>query len=148
MKKLSFLLAVAVLSLTPALAHAVVRTETGAAESAAGASETYRLNVPVEKDLNTTAVRMLVPKGLTITRFQVTPGFTRTVKTDTAGLVTEITWTGTIAPMEYVSFFFQARNPEAAGDLSWNVYQTYADGSVVAWDGVDPQTPASKTTIK
>lgn len=148
MKKLSFLLAVTVLSLTPALAHAVVRTEAGAAESAAGASETYRLNVPVEKDLNTIAVRMLVPKGVTITRFQVTPGFKRTVKTDAAGLVTEITWTGTIAPMEYARFFFQARNPAAAGDVSWNVYQTYADGSVVAWDGVDPQTPASKTTIK
>ncbi|GAA4004124.1 hypothetical protein GCM10022631_13810 [Deinococcus rubellus] len=148
MKKLSLLLSVAALSLTPALAHAVVRTETGAAESAAGASETYRLNVPVEKDMATTAVRLEVPKGLTITRFQVTPGFVRTVKTDDAGLVTEITWTGTIAPMEYARFFFQARNPEAAGDVSWNVYQTYADGSVVAWDGVDPQTPASKTTVK
>ena len=148
MKKLSVLLSIAALSLTPALAHAVVRTETGAAESAVGASETYRLNVPVEKDVNTTAVRLVIPTGLTITRFQVTPGFTRTVKTDAAGLVTEITWTGTIAPMEYARFFFQARNPEAAGDLSWNVYQTYADGSVVAWDGVDPQTPASKTTVK
>jgi len=148
MKKLSLLLSLAALSLTPALAHAVVRTEAGAAESAAGASETYRLNVPVEQDLNTTSVRLVIPKGLTVTRFQTTPGFTRSVKTDDAGLVTEVTWTGTIAPMEYARFFFQARNPAATGDLSWNVYQTYADGSVVAWDGVDPQTPASKTTIK
>ena len=148
MKKLSLLLPVVALSLTPALAHAVVRTEAGAAESAAGASETYRLTVPVEKDVGTTAVRLMIPKGLTVTRFQVAPGFTRTVKTDNAGLVTEVTWTGTLAPMEYARFFFQARNPEAAGDVNWNVYQTYADGSVVAWDGVDPQTPASKTTIK
>lgn len=145
---LAALIAAALLSAAPALAHAVVRTETGAAESAAGASETYRLNVPVEKDLATTEVRLVVPGGVTITRFQVAPGFVRTVKTDAAGLVTEVTWTGKIEPMEYARFSFQARNPAAAGDLSWNVYQKYADGSVVAWDGVDPQMPASKTAIK
>ncbi|TSA84682.1 DUF1775 domain-containing protein [Deinococcus detaillensis] len=145
---LTALIAAAVLSAAPALAHAVVRTETGAAESMAGASETYRLNVPVEKDMATTEVRLVVPKGVSITRFQVTPGFVRTTKTDDAGLVTEVTWKGKIAPIEYARFFFQARNPAVAGDLSWNIYQKYADGSVVAWDGTDPQLPASKTAVK
>ncbi|WP_019585690.1 DUF1775 domain-containing protein [Deinococcus apachensis] len=137
------------LLLPVAAAHATVRTETGLAESKASASETYRLGVPTEKEVATTQVRLVVPAGLTITRFQVMPGFTRTVKLNDAGLVTEVTWRGRIAPMEYARFFFQARNPEQAGTLSWKVYQTYADGSVVAWDDTDPEkTPASKTTVK
>ncbi|GBF06636.1 nuclear export factor GLE1 [Deinococcus aerius] len=137
------------LLLPVAAAHATVRTETGLTESKASASETYRLGVPTEKDVDTTQVRLLVPAGLTITRFQAMPGFTRTVTLNSAGLVTEVTWRGRIAPMEYARFFFQARNPEGAGTLSWKVYQTYADGSVVAWDDTDPEkAPASKTTLK
>lgn len=131
-----------------AAAHAVVRTEGGLAESAAGASETYRLQVPTEKAIATTQVRLVVPAGITVTRFQVLPGFVRTVKTDSAGLITEVTWKGRIAPQEYARFFFQARNPTQAGAVSWKVYQTYADGSVVAWDDEGAETPASKTTIK
>ncbi|AWN23249.1 nuclear export factor GLE1 [Deinococcus irradiatisoli] len=147
-QKLLGLLVLAALNLSPALAHAVVRTETGLSESAAGQSETYRLNLPVEKDVATTEVRLVVPPGLTITRFQTTPGFERRVKTDSAGLVTEVIWRGTIAPMEYARFYFQARNPAQHGALGWKVYQTSADGSVVAWDGSDPDLPASVTTVK
>lgn len=136
------------LLLPVAAAHATVRTEGGLTESAAAKSETYRLNVPTEKNVSTTQVRLVVPAGVTITRFQVTPGFTRTVKLNEAGLVTEVTWRGRIAPMEYARFFFQAVNPEQPGSLVWKVYQTYADGSVVAWDDTDPEkTPASRTTV-
>ncbi|MBZ9713523.1 DUF1775 domain-containing protein [Deinococcus multiflagellatus] len=146
----SHLLALAsALLLSVAAAHATVRTESGLTESKAGASETYRLNVPTEKDISTTEIRLVVPAGVTITRFQVTPGFLRTVKKNEAGLVTEVVWKGRVAPMEYVRFFFQARNPAAPAELSWKVYQTYSDGSVVAWDDTDPaQGPASKTTVK
>lgn len=137
------------LLLPVAAAHATVRTETGLTESKVGVSETYRLNVPNEKTVDTTQVRLIVPASVTITRFQVMPGFFRTVKLNSAGLVTEVIWRGRIAPQEYARFFFQARNPEAASTLSWKVYQTYADGSVVAWDDTDPeQAPASKTTVK
>ncbi|SMB81453.1 DUF1775 domain-containing protein [Deinococcus hopiensis] len=139
----------AALLLSVAAAHATVRTETGLAESQAGASETYRLNVPTEKGVSTTQVRLVIPAGVTVTRFQVLPGFIRTIRTNEAGLITEVTWKGRIAPQEYARFFFQARNPEQAGTLSWKVYQTYSDGSVVAWDDTNPeQTPASKTAVK
>lgn len=143
--------AVAVLAATlisAASAHAVVRTEGGLNESKAGASETYRLQVPTEKELPTTQVRLVVPAGVKITRFLVMPGFLRTVKTDAAGLVTEVTWRGRIAPMEFARFFFSAANPADPTTLSWKVYQTYADGSVVSWDDSDPATPASKVTVK
>ena len=137
------------LLLPVAAAHATVRTETGLAESATGKSETYRLNVPTEKDISTTEIRLVVPAGVTITRFQVTPGFTRSVRTNAAGLVTEVVWRGRVEPLEYARFFFQARNPEEVGELSWKVYQTYSDGTVVAWDDADPEKgPASKIAIK
>ncbi|WP_425146486.1 DUF1775 domain-containing protein [Deinococcus sp.] len=131
-----------------AAAHATVRTEAGLSESKAGASETYRLQVPVEKDQATTQVRMVVPPGLKLTRFQTLPGFLRSVKTDAGGNVTEVTWRGRIAPMEFARFYFQATNPADAGSLAWKVYQTYADGTVVSWDDSDPATPASKVSIK
>ena len=148
MKKVLALLSFAALTFAPALAHATVRTESGLNQSAAGARETYVLNVPVEKDLDTTQVRLVVPAGLTISRFQVMPGFERSVTKNGAGLVTEVIWKGNIAPMEYARFAFQATNPQTPGDVSWKVYQTYADGNVVAWDGADPQLPASTVTIK
>lgn len=139
----------AALLLSVAGAHATVRTETGLTESAAGKSETYRLNVPTEKEIATTQIRLVVPAGVVISRFQVTPGFTRTVKRDAADLVTEVVWKGRVAPMEYARFFFQARNPAAAGEVVWKIYQTYSDGSVVAWDDTNPaEGPASKTTVK
>ena len=139
----------AALLLSVAGAHATVRTETGLTESAAGKSETYRLNVPTEKEIATTQIRLVVPAGVVISRFQVTPGFTRTVKKDANGLVTEIVWTGRVAPMEYARFFFQAKNPATAGEVVWKIYQTYSDGSVVAWDDTNPaEGPASRTTVK
>lgn len=85
-----FLTLSAALLLSFAAAHATVKTETGLSESAAGTSETYRLNVPVEKDVATTQVRLVVPQGVGVTRFQVTPGFDRSVKTNADGLVTEV----------------------------------------------------------
>ncbi|ANE43606.1 DUF1775 domain-containing protein [Deinococcus puniceus] len=145
----SLILTVLLAALPFAAAHATVRTEAGLSESKAGAGESYRLNVPTEKEISTTEVRLLVPAGVTITRFQTMPGFTRTVTKNAAGLVTEVVWKGRIAPMEFARFLFSARNPADAGTLSWKVYQKYSDGSVVAWDDSDPEkTPASKTTVK
>ncbi|THF70024.1 DUF1775 domain-containing protein [Deinococcus sp. Arct2-2] len=132
-----------------AAAHATVKTEAGLTSSEIGKNETYRLNVPTEKEISTTEVRLVVPAGMTVTRFQTMPGFTRTLATNSAGLITEVVWNGRIAPMEYARFLFTARNPDTAGAVSWKVYQKYSDGSVVAWDDSDPeQTPASKTNIK
>ncbi len=136
------------LSSAPALAHATVKTELGSSESALAAYEVYRLNVPTEKAVATTAVRVLIPQGLTVSRFLVQPGFTRTVKTNEAGLITEVTWQGRIAPQEFGRFYLQAHNPAAPTSLVWKVYQTYADGSVVAWDNTEVGYPASVVTVR
>lgn len=62
-----------------ASAHAVVRTELGSAESALGATEMYRLQVPNESAATsaTTEVRMLIPESFTLSRTVQTPGWQR-----------------------------------------------------------------------
>lgn len=147
MNKLFAVLSAALLSV--AAAHATVKTEAGLTESKAGASETYRLQVPSEKAFATTEVRLVIPEGVSVSRFQTMPGFSRTVRKNDAGLVTEVVWRGKIASDEFARFFFQAKNPAQSADLAWKVYQTYADGSVVAWDDADKENhPASHTAVK
>ncbi len=147
MNKLFAVLSAALLSV--AAAHANVKTEGGLSESKAGTSETYRLQVPSEKAVATTEIRLVIPEGVSVSRFQTTPGFLRTVKKNDAGLVTEVVWRGRIASDEFARFFFQAKNPAQPADLAWKVYQTYADGSVVAWDDTDRDGhPASHTAVK
>jgi uncharacterized protein YcnI len=146
LRNLFALITAALLSL--AAAHATVKTDTGVAESKTGAYETYRLQVPVEKDVATTQVRLVVPAGIKIGNFMPVPGFARTVKAASDGTITEVTWTGTIAPQEFQRFLFSAKNPADAGTLVWKVYQTYQGGTVVAWDDSDPATPASKVTLR
>jgi uncharacterized protein YcnI len=140
----------ALLATSLVLAHATVRTEVGLAESKAGATETYRLQVPVEKPMATVEVRMIVPSGFVLTRFLQTPGWERTVVKNADGLITEVIWKGKVEDGEFARFIFQGRNPKEPTKLFWKVYQKYADGSVVAWEKEDPQsdTPASSVEIK
>ena len=56
------------------LAHATVKSDMGLSESKAGSYETYRLQVPTEKPLDTTEVKLFVPQGLTISTFQALAG--------------------------------------------------------------------------
>lgn len=130
-------------------AHATVRTELGQAESKAGASETYRVQVPVEKPQATVEVRLVVPEGLVISRFLQTPAWERSVVRDANGNITEVSWKGKVEDGEFVRFIFQATNPKTAGTLVWKIYQKYADGTVVAWDDADKDKgPASKVEVK
>ena len=135
---------------TIALAHATVRTDVGLSESKVGAYETYRLQVPVEKPVATTEVKLYVPAGLTVSTFQQLPGWTRSTEKDANGLIATVTWKGTLAPEEFARFMFSAKNPDAPGTLLFKVDQTYADGTVVKWADEDPKgkTPASRVEIK
>ena len=141
--------AVALIAAT-AFAHATVRTDVGTKESKAGAFETYRLQVPTEKPMDTVEVRLVVPAGLVVSTFGIVPGFERSVEKDAQGVVTSVTWKGKIGQQEFARFPFSARNPAKAGRLWFKAYQKYADGSVVAWDAEDEkaQTPASFVDIK
>lgn len=133
-----------------ACAHAVVRTELGAAESPLGATEMYRLQVPNESAATsaTTEVRLLVPDGFTLSRTVQAPGWQRSFEKDAGGRITAVVWTGRIDLQEIARFYFQGTNPKDAANLSWKVYQKYADGTVTAWDDANKDFPASSTAVK
>lgn len=68
--------------------------------------------------------------------------------------VTSITWSnGSIGEGFRDEFTFSAQVPEKSTDLSWKAYQTYSDGTVVAWDqkeekeGVENSGPYSVTKV-
>lgn len=112
------------------LAHVVVKP----AEVAAGAFQTYTIGVPVEKDVPTTGVRLVIPAGLEHVAPTVKPGWTITTEKKGEG-VTEINWTGgQVPPGQRDDFTFSAQAPAKVTTLAWKAYQTSADGSVVAWD--------------
>lgn len=145
----SMLLAGAVLTLaTSAQAHVSVYPK----ETTTGAYEKYTVRVPVEKDVNTTKVRLEFPAGVKVNTVQPVPGWNYEFEKDKDGRNTGLIWTaanGGIKAHEFMEFAFVGANPKEEGTLAWKAYQTYADGEVVEWTGEeDSKTPASVTTIK
>ena len=130
----------ALLVAAPALAHAIVSPD----QVGIGSLNNFSLGIPTEKDVPTTAVKLLVPGGLDEVTPNVKAGWKITVKQNGSGddaPVTEIDWTGGQIPVgQRDQFFFSAEVPASPTTLIWKAYQTYADGSVVSWD----QTPAQE----
>lgn len=124
-----------------AAAHAVVYPK----QVTAGSYEKFSLRVPNEKEIPTTKVKVEIPAGFTVSRVQPLPGWTYTFTKDASGNVTAIEWTGgEIGATEFQEFVMSGKAPSEAGKVSWKAYQTYKDGTVVAWTGPsDAQTPAS-----
>jgi uncharacterized protein YcnI len=121
-------------------------------ETTTGAYEKYTVRVPVEKDINTTKVRLEFPAGFTMSTVQPIANWRYELEKDSEQRITAVTWTATgegIKAHEFMEFAFVGKNPKETGTLAWKAYQTYADGSVVEWTG-EPgtDTPASVTTIK
>lgn len=123
-------------------------------ETTTGAYEKYTVRVPVEKDVNTTKVRIEFPAGVKVSTVQPVVGWDYAFEKDTEGRNKAITWTATqggIKAHEFTEFAFVGANPKelGSGSLTWKAYQTYADGEVVEWTGEkDSKTPASVTTLK
>lgn len=123
-------LACSFIGIQVASAHVVVRPNT----VAPGAFQTFTVGVPNEKDMATTGLRLVIPEGLQFVSPTVKPGWTITVTKD-GETVKEIAWTGGTVPVgQRDDFTFSAKAPAAEGELAWKAYQTYADGTVVAWD--------------
>ncbi|WP_246098398.1 DUF1775 domain-containing protein [Saccharibacillus brassicae] len=116
-------------------------------ESGTGAWETYTMKVPVEKDVNTNKVVLKMPEGAEFQQYEPIPGWTTAVD-ETAGTVTWEAEGDGIAAGQFQRFTFVVKNPEQAGDMAWDAFQYYADGSIVEWTGdEDAATPHSMTTI-
>jgi uncharacterized protein YcnI len=121
-------------------------------ETTTNAYEKYSVRVPVEKDINTTKVRLELPAGFKLSTVQPMPAWKYEFEKDSEGRFTAVTWTAIgegIKAHEFVEFTFVGKNPKDAGTMSWKAYQTYSDGSVVEWTGAEgSDSPASVTTIK
>ncbi len=113
-----------------AFAHVVVSPS----EALTGEYETFTTSVPNEKDIPVTGIRLVIPDTIELVTPTVKQGWEIQTKKN-GEKVTEISWTGgSIAPELRDEFTFSAHLSSSAGDINWKAYQTYQDGSVVAWD--------------
>lgn len=124
-----------------ALAHVIVHPST----VGVAAIQEFSMSAPSEKDVPTVTIKLLIPDGLQMVVPNAKAGWTITVKkngTGDAAPVTEIEWTnGSIPPGQRDDFPFQAQVPAKETTLNWKAYQTYQDGSVVAWDHAPSKDP-------
>jgi uncharacterized protein YcnI len=145
-----------------ASAHVVVRPS----QVGVGLRQVFTVSVPNEKDNPVIALKVLIPDGVvsSVTP-NVKPGWKIEIKTHATGKKitdedglqidekkpVEIDWTGGSIPAgQRDEFYFQTQVPSSETSLNWKAYQTYADGTVVAWDqtpGNDAKTPYSVTRI-
>jgi uncharacterized protein YcnI len=108
----------------------------------------FTLSVPTEKEsLTTTKIELTVPSSFAIDSFEPPPaGWTQQTTSSGSGentVVQSITWTGGHTPTGQDAVFrFNASIPRS-GTVTFDVRQTYSDGSVVDWNGPESSdTPA------
>jgi uncharacterized protein len=176
MKRLAAVLATALAVLLATLALAVSAsahvTVTAPGAVAGGSDQEITFRVPVEKDVATTAVTVVLPTDTPIASVEVQaiPGWTHTEKTaklatpiktddgDITEAVSEITWTANagngLKPGEFGAFTIIAGQLPNAKSLTFRALQTYADGSVVKWieqaapgSTAEPENPAPVLTL-
>lgn len=108
----------------------------------------FTLSVPTEKSgLTTTQIELTVPSGFSIDSFQpVTGGWKQNVQSSGSGnnaVVQKVTWSGGSTPTGEDSVFGFNASTSGAKTYTFNVRQTYSDGSVVDWTGPESSdTPA------
>jgi uncharacterized protein YcnI len=102
----------------------------------------YSLAVPTEKEnASTTSIELTVPKGFSIDSFVPAAGWQRKVQSTGSGesaVVQTVTWTGGKVPTGEDSLFQFLAQPASSGSYTFQVRQTYTDGSVVNWS--DPES--------
>lgn len=108
--------------------------------SVAGKLQLYSLAVPTEKEgLTTTAIVLTVPAGFGIDSFVPPPSgwhmkLQQTGSGDSA-VVTKVTWTGGSTPTGMDSLFQFLAQPASSKTYTFQVQQSYSDGSIVNWAG-------------
>jgi len=130
--------AAALIVVAPASAHVVVLPSV----APKGTPTEFTLQVPTERNLPTTSVRVMFPPQVSVYSFQVPPaGFTVTPILAKNQSIIGAVFRGTIPVGEYEAFHFLG-TPFATGQTLWPAYQTYADGQVKPWNG-PVETPGS-----
>lgn len=103
-------------------------------EVPANSNQAFTVRVPNERTEPTVKVRVELPGGLVVSRFQPKPGWAREVERDEQQRIIAVTWSGgQIGDGEYDEFAFIARTPGEVGTLAFKSYQTYQSGETVEW---------------
>ncbi|HYA09835.1 MAG TPA: DUF1775 domain-containing protein, partial [Gaiellaceae bacterium] len=108
----------------------------------------FTLSVPTEKEnLTTTEIELTVPAGFAIDSFEPPPtGWKMNVQATGSGeeaVVQKVTWTGGHVPTDLDAVFRFNASTNGAKTYTFDVRQTYSDGSVVEWSGPETSdTPA------
>jgi uncharacterized protein YcnI len=109
----------------------------------------YSLAVPTEKaNLKTTKIVMTVPTGFGIDSFVPAPGWTQQLQQTGSGdsaVVQKVTWTGGNVPTGEDSLFQFLAQPSKVGKYTFQVQQTYSDGSIVDWSGSEASAAPAPT---
>ncbi len=142
----------------PAGAHVTVSAPQA---TRGGSDQLITFRVPVEKDVATTGLTVVIPAQTPIASVDVDPmpGWThvektaklaKPIKTDDGEItsaVAQITWTAAtgqgLKPGEFGSFTILAGQLPDAASIAFKAVQTYADGSVVRW--IETAAPGSTT---
>jgi len=144
---------VAVLAALALPAAAFAHAKVSPPDAVKGESQVFTLAVPTEKDgVRTTKVELTPPAGFGIDSFMPSPGWSREVQQTGSGenaVVTKVTWSGGHVPTgEDAAFSFLA-DPASAKMYTFEVRQTYTDGTVVDWNGPESSdTPAPTLDVR
>ena len=120
--------------------------------SVAGKLQLYSLAVPTEKSgLTTTKIVMTVPSGFGIDSFAPPPaGWTMSTQQTGSGdnaVVTKVTWSGGSTPTGEDSLFQFLAQPASSSTYTFQVQQTYSDGSIVDWAGPESSAAPAPTIV-
>jgi uncharacterized protein YcnI len=143
---------VALAAILPAVASAHARVSPPV--SVSGKLQLYSLAVPTEKEgLTTSKIVMTVPNGFGIDSFVPPPaGWTQQVQQTGSGdnaVITKVTWSGGKTPTGEDSLFQFLAQPASTGTYTFQVEQTYSDGSIVNWAGSESSAaPAPTIEVK
>ncbi len=118
--------------------------------SLSGKLQLYSLAVPTEKPgLATTKVVMTVPAGFGIDSFvPPPPGWRQQIQNTGSGdseVVTRVTWSGGRTSTGEDALFQFLAQPASAKTYTFQVQQTYSDGSIVDWTGPESSAAPAPT---
>lgn len=130
-----------------ASAHVTVQPK----EAPASSYQVFTVRVPTEKDVATTQVKVEIPEGVNVSRFEPKFEWSYEIEKNAEGKIASVTWKATgagLSATEFGEFRMSGKVAEDAKELVWKAYQTYSNGEVVEWTGApDADKPASVTTV-
>jgi uncharacterized protein YcnI len=153
MKRRLIIYTVGVLAALVLTSSAWAHAEVSPSITAAKHAQVFTLAVPTEKENQTTTqVELTVPEGFGIDSFVPSPGWKRTVQSTGSGentVINNVTWSGGKVPTEEDAAFSFLATPTSSKTFTFQVRQTYSDGSIVDWSGPESSdTPAPTVEAK